>query len=562
MSTRQEFVPRLVLALHRGYSKKIFASDLIAGVTVGIVALPLAMALAIASGLTPERGLITAIVAGFLISALGGSRVQIGGPTGAFVVIVSGVVARHGYDGLVTATFLAGFMLILLGVARLGTMIKYIPYPVTTGFTSGIAVVIFSTQVKDFFGLRIGTVPSGFLPQWQTYLSSVGNINPAAAAIGFCSLGLLIFFRRLDPRIPGALITVVLASAAVHFFGIGVETIGSRFGSIPSHFPMPHMPQIDFEHLRELVPDALTIALLAGIESLLSAVVADGMTGDRHSSNGELVAQGIANLGSVMFGGIPATGAIARTATNIKSGAQTPVAGMIHALVLLGFMLLLAPLASLVPLASLAAILFLVAWNMSEVDHFRYLLRAPRGDLVVLLATFLLTILVDLTVAVEVGIVLAALLFMKRMSDVADAVTTVDMFQSDDGDTPSIASGPLPGVPAGVEVFEVNGPFFFGVADRFKDILNRIESPPKAFILRLDRVPVIDATAMHCLREFYHKCQRQHAVVILSEVQPSVHRALVKFGLVDLIGEHRLHKTFEDALADSKSLLELSAHRA
>lgn len=550
MTHKNEFIPRSILCLREGYTKKIVLGDLFAGLTVGIVALPLAMALAIASGLTPERGLITAVIAGFLISALGGSRVQIGGPTGAFVIIVSGIVARHGYDGLVLATFMAGFVLLALGLARLGTMIKYIPYPVTTGFTSGIAVIIFSTQVKDFFGLSIESVPSDFVPKWIVYLTSFDAINPAAFAIGALSLAMLLAIRKFDPRIPAALVTVVVASALVKIFGMPVETIGSRFGEIPSHISLPHLPSFDFAQMRALIPEALTIALLAGIESLLSAVVADGMTGDRHSSNGELVAQGIANISSVLFGGIPATGAIARTATNIRSGAKTPLAGMIHAAVLLGFMLLLTPLASLIPLASLAAILFLVAWNMSEIDHFRYLLRAPRGDVAVLLSTFLLTILVDLTVAVEVGVVMAALLFMKRMSDVTDAVTTVDMFQSDEGD--ALRRPEQIDVPAGAEIFEVNGPFFFGMADRFKDMLNRVKAPPKAFVLRLRKVPVIDATALHCLREFYHKCARQNATLVLTEVQPTVMRALKTYGLLDIIGETHVHATLDAALQDAR----------
>lgn len=549
----------MVLCLRQGYSRSDFLGDLIAGITVGIVALPLAMALAIASGLSPEKGLVTAVIAGFLISALGGSRVQIGGPTGAFVVIVSGVLARHGYDGLLLATLLAGALLIVLGIARLGTMIKYIPYPVTTGFTSGIAVVIFSTQVKDFFGLQMDQVPSEFLPKWYEYFLSFHTVNLAACLIGGASLAALVYLRRRSPRIPGALIAVVASSLAVALFDLPVETIGSRFGDIPSSIPPPRLPVIDFSKIGEIIPDAMTIAILAGIESLLSAVVADGMTGDKHSSNGELVAQGVANIGSALFGGLPATGAIARTATNIKSGARTPVAGIIHAIVLLAFMMLLAPLAAYIPLPTLAAILFLVAWNMSEVDHFRHLLRAPRGDVAVLLSTFALTILVDLTVAVEVGIVMAAILFMKRMSDVTDAVTTVDMFQSetDELDTGELAIS----TPQGVEVFEINGPFFFGMADRFKDMLNRVEAPPRAFVLRLRKVPVIDSTAMYALKEFHYKCARQQAQVVLSEVQPNVQRALARFGVLELIGEEHVHTDFEAALADAADIARVAREK-
>ncbi|MBX7143463.1 MAG: sulfate permease [Oligoflexia bacterium] len=543
----RDFIPRSYLYLRNGYTSSAFLSDVIAGTTVGIVALPLAMALAIASGLTPERGLITAIVAGFLISALGGSRVQIGGPTGAFVVIVSGIVARRGYDGLVAATFIAGIILLVLGLARLGKMIKYIPHPVTTGFTSGIAVVIFSTQVRDFLGLGIPAPPADFIDKWAAYLGGLATLSWHTAVLGVISLATLIYFRRLDPRIPGALIVVVFSSIAVWALGLPVETIGSRFGQIPTSFPPPHFPELSMPLLKELLPDALTIALLAGIESLLSAVVADGMTGDKHNSNTELVAQGVANIASVVCGGIPATGAIARTATNIKTGAKTPLAGMIHALVLLLFMLLLAPLAAYIPLTTLAAILFIVAWNMSEVDRFRYLLRAPRGDVAVLLSTFLLTILVDLTLAVEVGIVMAALLFMKRMSDVTDAIVEHKVLTDDEGED-DIDTERLPSIPEGVEVYEVNGPFFFGVADRFKDMLHRVEKNPRSFVLRLRKVPVVDATALHALREFALKCEREKAQLILCEVQPAVIKAMQAIGLLDTIRPDSIEESLEKAL--------------
>lgn len=543
----RDFIPRSYLYLSRSYRRSEFFADLIAGVTVGIVALPLAMALAIASGLTPERGLITAIVAGFLISALGGSRVQIGGPTGAFVVIVSGIVARRGYEGLVAATFMAGIILLVLGFARLGKMIKYIPHPVTTGFTSGIAVVIFSTQVRDFLGLQIPSPPADFIDKWTAYLGGLGTLSTSATALGLLSLAALVYFRRLDPRIPGALIVVVFSAISVWAFGLPVETIGSRFGDIPSAFPPLQFPALNLALIKELLPDAMTIALLAGIESLLSAVVADGMTGDKHNSNTELVAQGVANIASVVCGGIPATGAIARTATNIKTGAKTPMAGMIHAAVLLLFMLLLAPLAKFIPLTTLAAILFIVAWNMSEVDRFRYLLRAPRGDVAVLLCTFLLTILVDLTLAVEVGIVMAALLFMKRMSDVTDAI--VDHKVLDDETEDDVTSANLPAIPEGVEVFEVNGPFFFGVADRFKDMLHRVEKNPRAFVLRLRKVPVIDATGLHALREFALKCERDKSKLILCEVQPAVLKAMRSIGLLESIPPSHMHESLEGALA-------------
>ncbi|MFM1848390.1 MAG: sulfate permease, partial [Pseudomonadota bacterium] len=413
--THTHLVPRLLAHLRDGYTPGDLSADALAGLAVAIVSLPLAMALAIASGVTPERGLFTAIVAGLIISVFGGSRVQIGGPTGAFVVIVYAVVERHGYNGLITATFMAGLLLIALGLARFGRMIKFIPYPVTTGFTAGIAVVIFSSQIKDFLGLSLERVPSQFMAKWGAYLDALHTASLPTVGVGCASLLALIAFRRWAPRMPASLIVVIGAAAVVSLGGLPVETIGSRFGEIPQTLPAPAWPPFDLSMVGELIPAALTIALLAGVESLLSAVVADGMTGDRHSSDMELVAQGAANVASVFFGGIPATGAIARTAMNVRSGARTPIAGVLHALFLLSFMVFLAPYLKLVPLTTLAAILFVVAWNMAHLDHFRRLFKAPPSDTLVLLASFGLTVLVDLTVAVEVGVVLAALLFMKRM---------------------------------------------------------------------------------------------------------------------------------------------------
>jgi SulP family sulfate permease len=550
-----EFKPRLWLALKQGYSLQTLVSDLFSGITVGIIALPLAMAFAIASGVTPDRGLFTAIVAGFLISILGGSKVQIGGPTGAFVVVVYGIVQKHGYEGLATATLMAGMLLICLGLARFGRMIKFIPYPVTTGFTTGIAVIIFTSQIKDFFGFRIENLPAGFIEKLFIFYQFANTWNPWAVAIGVGSLAGLIVFRRFLPRVPGSIIVVIAASAIAHWLKLDIETIGSKFGGIPSSLPSPHLPPFSFEKARLLVPEALTIAILAGIESLLSAVIADGMTGERHSSNLELVAQGVANIGSVIFGGIPATGAIARTAANVKSGAKTPVSGIVHAVSLLAFMVVLAPLASSIPLSCLAAILFMAAWNMSELDHFRYLLRAPRSDVLVLLSSFALTVLVDITVAVEVGIVLAALLFMKEMSAVSDAVSNAHLFDDDDDDieahlksTGQDSPKPLRTVPHGVEVFQLQGPFFFGVVDKLKDVLNRVERPPLVFILRTRLVPVIDASGLHALRELYLKCHRQNMRLILSGVQPKVKASMEQIGLLDIIGTHNLCRDIDHAL--------------
>jgi len=548
-------VPRLVVNLRDGYTRRDLLADVLAGLTVAVVALPLAMALAIASGVTPERGLFTAIVAGFLISALGGSRFQIGGPTGAFVVIVYDVVQKHGYDGLVTATFMAGLLLIALGVARFGRMIKFIPYPVTTGFTAGIAVVIFSSQVKDFLGLGLDTVPSEFIPKWGAYLGALDSASIPTVAIGAASLVALLAFRRWAPRIPGSIFVVIGAAAAVHAFDLPVATIGSRFGEIPNTLPAPGWPAISFGAMRELIPAALTIALLAGIESLLSAVVSDGMTGERHSSNMELVAQGIANLASILFGGIPATGAIARTATNVKSGARSPIAGMLHAVFLLLFMVALAPYAKLIPLTTLAAILFVVAWNMSHFDHFRRLLRAPGSDSLVLVTAFGLTILVDLTVAVEVGVVLAALLFMKRMSEVSDAVAASPLFE----DEPSLGEQRTPppslDLPPGIEVFRMTGPFFFGVADDVKDLFTRIQRPPRIFILRMRLVPFIDATGLHALEDLVVKCKRHGTIFMISELQPVVRHALERSGVLDSIGAENVFPNIETALSAAKRIV-------
>jgi SulP family sulfate permease len=448
------FIPKLVVTLRGGYTSAQLRADIVAGIVVGIVALPLAMAFAIASGVPPERGLYTAIVAGFLISVLGGSRVQIGGPTGAFVVIVGAIVHQYGYTGLAVATFMAGVVLVGMGLARLGGAIKFIPYPVTTGFTSGIAVIIFSSQVKDLFGLRMGPVPLEFVEKWEAYWANLGTVSWPAIALSAGCLAVILLWPKVTRRIPGAVIVLVAATAVSALFGLPVETIGSRFGQIPSGLPQPDLPAIGLAEVRDLVGPALTIAVLAAIESLLSAVVADGMIGGRHKSNIELVAQGVANIASPVFGGIPATGAIARTATNVKNGARTPVAGIVHALTLLLILVAFGGLAKYVPLAALAVILVVVAYNMSEWRSFRALLRGPKSDVVVLLVTFGLTVLVDLTVAVAVGMVLAAFLFMKQMADVTDIHAITKEFREPDdpngADPMSIARRV---VPKGVEVY-------------------------------------------------------------------------------------------------------------
>jgi SulP family sulfate permease len=567
-STLDAYTPKSIVCLREGYGKQFFLSDLLAGLTVGVIALPLAIAFGIASHVKPEQGLYTAIIAGFLISALGGSRVQIGGPTGAFVVIIAGVVDQFGYSGLAMATLMAGAILIILGLAKLGAMIKFIPYPVTTGFTTGIAVIIASGQVKDFFGFNVaGKLPTEFIAQWGTYFQhfAAHDVNYSAASIAIGALILMALLRRFAPRVPSYIIAVTLATALVWIFHLdkrfGVVTIESRFaGGIPQGLPKLALPHLNWSvaHIKALIPSATTIALLAGIESLLSAVVADGMIGGRHKSNCELVSQGIANIASVFFGGIPATGAIARTAANIKTGGRTPLAGMIHAVVVLAFMVFLAPLGNKIPLCVLASVLMMVAWNMSERDHFKTLLKAPRSDIAVLLTTFGLTVFADLTVAVGVGMVLASMLFMKRMSE----VTGIGAIEAELVDVPDDLTGETDPnslahrhVPPHVEVFEINGPFFFGVADRIKDILKGLERPPKVFILRMRRVDAIDATGMHALDEFYLKCKRQGTQLLLAGVHAQPMFAMAKYGLLDKIGEQNMFGNIDDALSRAREIV-------
>lgn len=516
------YVPKLVSAMQEGYRFATLRADAFAGLTVAIVALPLAMALAIASGTTPDKGLITAIVAGFLISALGGSRFQIGGPTGAFVVVVYNVIDKFGYDGLIVATLMAGVMLVIAGIAGLGLVIKYMPQPVITGFTAGIAVIIFSSQVGEFLGLKTGKLPGDVIAKWQVFIDTLHTFDWATAAIAACSLLMIVFARRYAPKLPGFLFAVLAATLAAAAFHLPVETIGSRFGALPATIPMPHWPHVDLARVKELIPSAFTIAFLAGIESLLSAVVADAMTGRHHRSNCELVAQGIANCASALVGGLPATGAIARTVTNIRSHAQTPIAGMLHAVFLLVFMLTLSPLIAYVPLASLAAVLMIVAWNMSEIERVRYLLKATWGDRMTLLATFLLTVTVDLTVAIQVGIVMAAVLFMARMAEVFNIEMQVNFFEKDQDDFSAAAkdSTVRQNLPRGTEMMQIRGPFFFGVASRLLDALDDTSAGIiKVYILDLSFVPLIDASGAHTLNEFMLRVRRKGGVVLMFGLQ-------------------------------------------
>ena len=560
MSSRGSvLIPKLFTTL-RTYDRSQLLADSVAGVIVGIVALPLAIAFAIASGVTPERGLTTAIVAGFLISVFGGSRVQIGGPTGAFVVIVYGIVQRYGLDGLLLANLMAGVMLIAFGVARLGAAIKFIPYPVVIGFTSGIAVIIFSSQVKDFLGLSMGTVPAEFVAKWRAYGGHLTGVNPWAVGISLLSLAIISQWPRVGRRVPGPFVALIVTTVVASAFHLPVETIGSRFGGIPAGLPSPVLPHVSMADASALVGPAFTIAILAAVESLLSAVVADGMIGGRHRSNMELVAQGIANIASPLFGGIPATGAIARTATNVKNGGRTPVAGMIHALTLLLITLFFGRWAALIPLATLAAILVVVAYHMSEWRTFTSLLLSPRSDVVVLLTTFLLTVLVDLTVAIEVGMVLAAFLFMKRMAEVTN-VTTITRELADPSTPSTDESGALyrREVPPEVEVYEINGPFFFGAAEAFKNALGQVARKPAVLIIRMRHVPAMDATGLHALKTLIRQAGHDRTRVILAEVHAQPMVALTRSDILEEVGESNLAGSLDDALEIARTHLKARA---
>ena len=530
------FTPKLVTILKEGYGLKELRADVIAGLTVAIVALPLSMAIAVASGVTPDRGLYTAIVGGFVVSLLGGSRFQIGGPAGAFIVLVVLTVERHGVDGLILATFLSGLILLLVGWLRLGTYIKYIPYPVTVGFTAGIAVIIFASQVKELLGLTLaGKEPGPLLPKLAALGGAIGSISPAAVAISLLTVAVIVLTRRYRPHWPGLLIAVGLGTVAAWLFGLPVETIGSRFGGIPQSLPAPALPSLSIEKIQAVLPDALAFALLGAIESLLSAVVADSMSGQRHRSNCELVAQGAANVASSIFGGICVTGTIARTATNVRAGSRGPVSGMLHALFLLIFMLVAAPLASYIPLATLAAVLATVAWNMAEKHEFATLLRASRGDAVVLLATFLLTIFRDLTEGIIVGFGLGTLLFMHRMAEAVAVETMRPVVEEDVPDSvraqgrqpydASIATDP------DVVVYRISGAFFFGAAASVANVLERIAEHPRAYVVDFSEVSVLDSTAASTIEGFVRKAHRAGVLLFISGARPAVRRVLLTHGV-------------------------------
>src|SRR5882724_9483181 len=551
MNMEWSFRPKLADTL-KNYSPQDLIADLIAGLTVGIVALPLAMGFGIAAGVTPQAGIFTAVVAGFIISALGGSRVQIGGPTGAFVVIVYGIIAKYGLDNLLICTLMAGLMLLVMGFARLGGLIKYIPYPVTMGFTCGIAVLIFSTQIKDFLGLKLETVPADFVEKLKALGDNIGTMQWPAATLALGSVSIILFWpKRLARRVPGSIVAVVLGTALVSLFQFPVETIGTRFGGIPQCLPGLHLPPMSWANLQHLFQPAVTIALLAAIESLLSAVVADGMIDDRHDSNQELVAQGIANIACPLFGGIPATGAIARTATNIRSGARTPVAGIIHALTLLAIILAAAPLAKFIPLPTLSAVLMVVAYNMGEWHHFTRLARWPKSDSAVFLATFALTILIDLTVAVQVGMVLAAVLFIKRISETTQ-ITAVDESTETEGPHHSLIGKQIP---EGVLVYRVFGAFFFGAADKLETALKRARQEPDILILRMRKVLAMDATGLNALEGLHEKLLAKGKHLILSGPHTQPLFAMDRAGFLDRLGRENVCAHIDAALGRAGEIL-------
>jgi len=543
------FKPKF-FSLYKTYTREQITRDIISGVVVAIIALPLSIALAIASGATPEKGLHTAIIAGFLISFLGGSRVQIGGPTGAFVIIVFNIILKYGYDGMLIATIMAGGFLILFGLLRFGTFIRLIPYPITTGFTSGIAMVIFTTQVKDFLGLSIDKMPAGFYAMWKIFFTNIHSINYWAAGIALISLILIVFWPKITTKIPGSLVAIIGASLAVYFFNIPVETIGIKFGAISSSLPVPSLPVVSLEKIEHLFMPALTIALLAAIESLLSAVVADGMISGSHKPNAELIAQGVANIASGFFGGLPATGAIARTAANVNNGGRTPISGMTHAIVLLVMLVAFMPLAKFIPMCTLAAVLVFVAYNMSEWHSFKALLRAPKSDVTVLLATFFLTVFIDLVVAIEIGMVFAALLFMKRMADVTtDGFKfTHDKIADDDTELKFYLERENIHLPKGIGIYEINGPFFFGIADTFLENALQYRRPVPVLIIRMRYVPAMDATGLHALTRLYDKCTEVGTRMVLSGVNEQPRKVMTKAGFVDRIGAENVCPEFNIAV--------------
>ena len=553
------FYPRLLSTI-KHYDKKTLSADIMAGIIVGIVALPLAIAFAIASGVTPEKGIITAVVAGLIISVFGGSKVQIGGPTGAFIIIIYGIIQQYGIEGLTIATLMAGAFLVLFGLLRLGTIIKYIPYPIIVGFTSGIAVTIFTTQIKDLFGLQITNIPSDFIEKWGAYAQNINTIDLWSALIGILSVIIIAIMPRFSKKIPGSLVAIIvmtiLALVLKNTLGItSIETIGDRF-AISNQLPDAQVPQMSWETIKGLVSPALTIAILGAIESLLSATVADGVIGDHHDSNTELMAQGLANIAAPLFGGIPATGAIARTMTNINNGGKTPISGIVHAVVLLLIFLFLMPLAQYIPMACLAGVLVIVSYGMSGWRSFKELMKNPKSDVAVLLITFFLTIIFDLTIAIEVGLIIACLLFMKRMAETTDVKVIMD--EIDPNDELDITKGNLEHltIPKGVEVYEINGPYFFGAGNRFEEIMATLGDRPKVRVIRMRKVPFVDSTGIHNLTNLCIMSQKEGIHIVLSGVNSTVRSTLEKSGFNELVGENNICSHINLALKRANEIIQ------
>ena len=549
-----QFKPKLITLIKTGISRKQVTKDILAGIIVGIVALPLAIAFAIASGVSPEKGLITAVVAGLVISVLSGSRVQIGGPTGAFIVIVYGIVQEHGIGGLTIATFLAGFLMIGMGLARFGNYLKFIPYPLIVGFTSGIALIIFSSQIKDLFGMPIESLPADFIDKWKVYGNNFTNLNWTAFVIAMLTILIALNFHRVTKKIPGSIVAIFLSTIIVYWFKLPVETIETKFGEISGKISLPNMPNIDYNTIKALIQPAIAIALLGSIESLLSAVVADGMMGGRHRSNMELVAQGTANIFSGLFGGIPATGAIARTATNIKNGGRTPIAGIVHAVVLLTIMLLLAPIAKLIPLSCLAGILIVVAWHMGEWHIFFSMMKSNRMDIIILLCTFFLTVFFDLILAIEIGMILSSFIFMKRMSEVTSIKNTRTNISHQNDDT--LFEEELPEIPKGVLIYEINGPLFFGASQKFQEVIIDTNQQPKILILRMRWVPFIDATGINRLKEMSRLLQSKGTDIIISGANREIKSELLKAGIYTILDKHNIQTDIHNAVLRAKQILE------
>ena len=557
MDFKVGFKPKLFSTFKNGYNKQTLVQDLLAGIIVGIVALPLAIAFGIASGATPEAGILTAIVAGFIISFFGGSKVQIGGPTGAFIVIVYGIIQQYGMSGLAIATFMAGAFLILMGVLHLGTIIKYIPYPIVVGFTSGIALTIFATQIKDLFGLQVESVPAGFLDKWAVYFQHFDTVNWWTLLIGVCSILVIVFTPKISRRIPGSLVAIILMTVValvLKRMGIeGIETIGDRF-TISSSLPQPEVPSLNWETITRLAQPAMVIAMLGAIESLLSAAVADGVIGDRHDSNQELVAQGIANMVTPLIGGIPATGAIARTMTNINNGGRTPVAGIAHAIVLALIYLFLMPLVQYIPMSCLAGVLVVVSYNMSEWRSFKAILKNPKSDIIVLLVTFFLTVIFDLTVAIEVGVLIACLLCMKRMAETTNVSVLSDEIDPT-ADTDVQGNLEHLTIPEGAKVYEINGPYFFGIGNKFEEMMGDMGGRARVRIIRMRKVPFIDSTGVHNLSNMCKMCKQMGVKVVLSGVNPTVMKVLENAGMDEIVGKENICSHINIALKRAEEIL-------